>query len=66
MPWHAYRGMTDEDIAAMFAYMRTLKPVRHHVDNTEAPTLEHDDCTRELLTWGKEVAHANARPPQES
>ena len=38
MPWHVYRGMTDEDIVAMFAYMRTLKPVRHHVDNTEPPT----------------------------
>jgi hypothetical protein len=38
MPWHIYRGMTDEDIVAMFAYMRTLKPVRHHVDNTEPPT----------------------------
>jgi len=38
MPWHAYRGMTDEDIAAMFAYLKTLKPVRHHVDNTEPPT----------------------------
>jgi hypothetical protein len=34
MPWHAYRGMTDEDFVAMFAYMRTLKPVRHNVDNT--------------------------------
>lgn len=38
MPWHVYRGMTDVDIVAMFAYMRTLKPVRHHVDNTEPPT----------------------------
>lgn len=38
MPWHVYRGMTDEDIVAMFAFMRTLKPVRHHVDNTEPPT----------------------------
>jgi mono/diheme cytochrome c family protein len=38
MPWHVYRGMTDEDIVTMFAYMRTLKPVRHHVDNTESPT----------------------------
>jgi hypothetical protein len=38
MPWHAYRGMTDEDIVAVFAYMRTFKPVRHHVDNTEPPT----------------------------
>jgi len=38
MPWHTYRGMTDEDIAAVFAYMKTFKPVRHHVDNTEPPT----------------------------
>jgi mono/diheme cytochrome c family protein len=38
MPWHSYRGMTDEDIVAMFAYIRTFKPVRHHVDNTEPPT----------------------------
>lgn len=35
MPWHAYRGMTDDDIASIFAYIKTLKPVRHHVDNTE-------------------------------
>lgn len=38
MPWPAYRGMTDEDIASVFAYLRTLKPVRHHVDNTEPLT----------------------------
>jgi mono/diheme cytochrome c family protein len=39
MPWHAYRGMTDEDLAAMFAYMKTFRPVRHHVDNSEPPIL---------------------------
>lgn len=38
MPWHIYRGMTDEDIVAIFAYIRTLKPVPHHVDNTQPPT----------------------------
>ena len=38
MPWHTYRGMTDEDIVAMFAYLKTLKPLRHHVDNAEPPT----------------------------
>ena len=38
MPWHAFRGMTDEDIAAVFAYLKTLKPVHHRVDNTEPPT----------------------------
>lgn len=38
MPWAAYRGMTDEDIKAIFAYVKTFKPVRHHVDNTLPPT----------------------------
>lgn len=38
MPWVFYRDMTDEDLKAMFAYIRTLKPVRHTVDNTESPT----------------------------
>jgi len=38
MPWHEYRHMTDEDLAAVFAYLRTLKPISHRVDNTEAAT----------------------------
>jgi hypothetical protein len=38
MPWHTYRGMTDQDLAAIFAYVKTLKPVVHRVDNTLPPT----------------------------
>ena len=38
MPWADFRGMTDEDLAAVFAYIKTLKPVRHRVDNTLPPT----------------------------
>jgi mono/diheme cytochrome c family protein len=38
MPWWVYRNMTDEDLKAIFAYLRTLKPVEHRVDNTEKPT----------------------------
>jgi len=33
MPWGAYRGMTDEDLKAIFAFLKTLKPVEHFVDN---------------------------------
>jgi hypothetical protein len=40
MPWNFYRNMTDEDSKAVFAYIRTLKPVKHSVDNAESPT----DC----------------------
>ncbi len=38
MPWTSFREMTDEDIAAIFSYIKTLKPVVHRVDNTEPPT----------------------------
>jgi mono/diheme cytochrome c family protein len=39
MPWHMFRNMTDEDLKAVFAYLKTLKPVKHVVDNEEPPTL---------------------------
>jgi hypothetical protein len=39
MPWSVLRNMTDEDLAGMFAYLKTLKPVRHRVDNRQPPTL---------------------------
>lgn len=38
MPWHTYRGMSEEDMDGIFAYLKTLKPVRHHVDNTQPAT----------------------------
>jgi hypothetical protein len=31
MPWRDYGGMTTEDLSAIFAYLRTLPPVRHAV-----------------------------------
>ena len=39
MPWWVFRTMTDDDLKAVFAYLRTLKPVHHLVDNTEPPTM---------------------------
>lgn len=35
MPWKYFRRMTDEDLKAIFAYLRTVPPVEHRVDNTE-------------------------------
>ena len=37
MPWAFFRNLSDDDLKAIFAYLRTLKPVQHRVDNTEAP-----------------------------
>ncbi|HET6892415.1 MAG TPA: cytochrome c [Pyrinomonadaceae bacterium] len=38
MPWGYFRNMTDEDLKAIFAYLRTLPPVQHRIDNTEVAT----------------------------
>ena len=34
MPWRGYAGQTDDDLRAIFAYLQTVAPVRHRVDNT--------------------------------
>jgi mono/diheme cytochrome c family protein len=38
MPWTFYRSQTDEDLRTMFAYLKTLPPASHRVDNTLLPT----------------------------
>jgi|SRR5579885_1103872 mono/diheme cytochrome c family protein len=38
MPWFYLGKMSDDDLKSIFAYLRTVKPVRHEVDNTEPPT----------------------------
>jgi mono/diheme cytochrome c family protein len=40
MPWVLYRNMTDEDLKAIFAFLKTLTPAKHRVDNSKPPT----DC----------------------
>lgn len=39
MPWWYYGKMNDDDLKSIFAYLKTLKPVSHRVDNAEPPTL---------------------------
>jgi mono/diheme cytochrome c family protein len=39
MPWAYYRGMTDQDISDIFAYLKSVPAVKHRVDNTEAATM---------------------------
>ena len=39
MPWRHYGGMTDDDLKAIFAYLKTVRPVHHIVDNAEPPTM---------------------------
>lgn len=38
MPFYFFGKMTDDDLKAMFAYLKTLKPIKHQLDNYEPPT----------------------------
>jgi mono/diheme cytochrome c family protein len=38
MPTAIYKNLTDDDLTAMFAYLRTVKPVKHTVDSSLPPT----------------------------
>jgi hypothetical protein len=37
MPWPVYNKMTDEDRKAVFAYLKTVPPVRNFVRASPAP-----------------------------
>ncbi len=39
MPWIAFKNMNDEDLAAIYAYLRTLPPSKHYVNNQEPLTV---------------------------
>jgi len=38
MPTSLFRGMTDDDLSDILAYLKTVKPVRHRIDNSLPPT----------------------------
>ncbi len=38
MPVMVYRNLTDDDLKAIFAFLRTTKPVKHRVNDSEPPT----------------------------
>ncbi len=46
MPYPLYSHLSDDDLKAIFAYLRTLPPVQHRVDNTEPATLCPKDKNR--------------------
>lgn len=48
MPTSYYRRMTEQDLRDVFAYLKTLKPVDHYVDNSVAAT----QCERCGLAHG--------------
>ena len=37
MPWPAYRNATDEDLKSVYAYLRTIKPIKNRVPEYKSP-----------------------------
>jgi hypothetical protein len=35
MPWQAFRHANDEDLKAIYAYLRSVKPVVNHVPDVQ-------------------------------
>ena len=38
MLWFEFRKLTDEDLKAIFLYLRSRPPIQHRVSNTDPPT----------------------------
>ena len=38
MPWVFFRTMTDADLRDVFAFLQSVRPVQHRVNNSDAPT----------------------------
>ncbi|QDH13558.1 alpha-keto acid decarboxylase family protein [Formicincola oecophyllae] len=65
----AFNGETGHGLGLMAKTAGELEDaIKKGLANRKGPTLiqcviAQDDCTKDLLTWGKEVASTNARPP---
>ena len=43
MPWEVYRNMTDEDLKAIWAYLRTIPPIENRVPDYRPPGASGDE-----------------------
>jgi cytochrome c len=39
MPWPMYKNATDEDLKAIYAYLRTITPITNHVPDIQPPLM---------------------------
>jgi mono/diheme cytochrome c family protein len=42
MPWPAYRNFSDDDLKAIYAYLRTVPPIVNHVPDYAPPVVQSD------------------------
>jgi hypothetical protein len=41
MPWQMYRNLTDDDLKAVYAYLRTVEPIHNRVPDPLPPVAAH-------------------------
>jgi hypothetical protein len=65
MPWSTFRHRSDEDLKSIYAYLKTLKPVKHRVDNSLPPTYckvcreTRGDLNESDATWKSQAKAQN-------
>jgi hypothetical protein len=63
MPWPTLAAQTDDDLKAIFAYLRSIPPIRNGVPEAQVPqeALDHLDSAYQKMLAGAPAAHAAAR-----
>lgn len=56
MPWHAYAKLTDEDVEAIAAYLRSIDPVSHEVPGPFGPGEEVSTFFMRVMPPGTRAA----------
>jgi len=46
MPWHVYAGKTDQDLKAMYAYLKSIKPIKNQVPLPVSPDKVNEKLAR--------------------
>ena len=61
MPWFNYGKMTDEDLKAVYAYLRSIPPIHNRVPDAAAASRWHAELN-ELTEGGPGVARPGTMP----
>jgi hypothetical protein len=63
MPWYNYGGMTDEDLKAVWAFLRTVKPIKNTVPDPKVPPPVLDQFAKTNAAIVEMVINHKAPPP---
>jgi hypothetical protein len=64
VPVMIYKNPSDDDLKAIFAFLRTVKPVKHRIDNTEPP-IECKLCKQKHGAGNEQLVQSQVGSPSE-